>query len=1088
MVLVSSISKDFPPGVRQRGDELDRYGAVRLVHGDPFNVSAIVHGTQPYSVQLEREKTDLYVTCECPYFVSEGACKHIWATIIAADRKGLLLGHNGRPPVRIIEDWMDDFGLPEELLQPSVPKPHAAPAKHEPDWRGLLAQAKYLDEVHPRATEPWRTDREVYYNIDVPQTQSLGEVYLEVAYRDRKKNGEWGKVKNTRIPRQVLPQIPDGPDREILTILGGAPDPNLYGAWDSIPAVYRLRSPLIEMMMPRICATGRCRLRTITGEDVVQNPAVQWDDGAPWTFAVHVERKGDSWIVRGYLQRAGDRMDVSEPNALLQSGLMIARHTIARLEHSGQFGWIQMLRRLGRIVVPAKDQTDFINKVLTETHAPKIEWPEELKFEQVTGDPRPHLHLGAPRINWNQSGVLSASLAFEYDGVRIPAEDPGSGHFDADGRRFVRRNDAAEQAAREALAAAGVKPQQRYFGSDSQYEISQKRLPQVVRDLLRAGWHIEAEGKTFRRPSSFRAELSSGVDWFELHGEVDYGDNKVQLPQLLKALKQGANMIQLGDGSYGMVPEDLLDKYGLLFGLGTAQKDHVRFSRAQTGLLDAILASRDDIDFDETFGRARDQLKKFERIEPAAQPAGFAGELRGYQREGLAWMEFLREIGFGGCLADDMGVGKTPQVLALLENRRAAREADPSIGPSLVVVPRSLIYNWQQESARFTPKLRVLDHSGIGRSKDLQHLQNFDVVLTTYGTLRRDAVDFQDIRFDYVILDEAQAIKNSESESAKAARILQADHRLVMTGTPIENHLGELWSLFEFLNPGMLGSMSALSLGGKAMRNPGEETRELLARAVRPYILRRTKAQVAPELPPKSEQTIYCELDAKQRKLYNDLRDHYRQSLLGRIEENGMAKSKMQILEALLRLRQAACHPGLLDKERTNESSAKLEALIPQLAEVTEERHKVLVFSQFTSLLSIVRGHLDRASMTYEYLDGQTRDRQARVERFQNDPDCKLFLISLKAGGVGLNLTAAEYVFLLDPWWNPAVEAQAIDRAHRIGQSEHVFAYRLIARDTVEEKVLELQNTKRDLADSIIRADANLVRNLKREDLEFLFS
>jgi SNF2 family DNA or RNA helicase len=345
-------------------------------------------------------------------------------------------------------------------------------------------------------------------------------------------------------------------------------------------------------------------------------------------------------------------------------------------------------------------------------------------------------------------------------------------------------------------------------------------------------------------------------------------------------------------------------------------------------------------------------------------------------------------------------------------------------------------------------------------------------------------VDFQNFRFDYIVLDEAQAIKNAGTESAKAARLLQGNHRLVMSGTPIENHLGELWSLFEFLNPGMLGSLS----GGVSMKNPDEPTRVILSKALRPFILRRTKDQVAKELPQKLEQTVYCELDKGQRKSYDELRDHYRQALLGRIETQGMGKSKMQILEALLRLRQAACHPGLLDPKRKGELGAKLEVLMARLTEVIAEGHKALVFSQFTSLLAIVRLHLDQQGVVYEYLDGQVRDRQSRVERFQSDPACPLFLISLKAGGVGLNLTAAEYVFLLDPWWNPAVEAQAIDRAHRIGQSKRVFAYRLIAKDTVEEKVLELQNTKRNLADAIIRADASLVRDLKREDLEFLFS
>ncbi len=302
-------------------------------------------------------------------------------------------------------------------------------------------------------------------------------------------------------------------------------------------------------------------------------------------------------------------------------------------------------------------------------------------------------------------------------------------------------------------------------------------------------------------------------------------------------------------------------------------------------------------------------------------------------------------------------------------------------------------------------------------------------------------------------------------------RLLKGKYRLALSGTPVENHLGELWSLFQFLNPGMLGEAKALRLAGGLAQNPGEESRVLLAHALRPFILRRTKKQVAKELPEKTEQTILCEFDAAQRKQYEDLRKFYRETLLNRVERQGLNKSKMHVLEALLRLRQAACHPGLLDPKRLKDPSPKLDTLLAQLSELREEGHKALVFSQFTSLLAIVRDRLDEAGTQYEYLDGATTDRGKHVENFQNDPECGLFLISLKAGGLGLNLTAAEYVFLLDPWWNPAVEAQAIDRAHRIGQAKAVFAYRLITKGTVEERVLELQKTKRDLADAILGED-----------------
>jgi SNF2 family DNA or RNA helicase len=346
----------------------------------------------------------------------------------------------------------------------------------------------------------------------------------------------------------------------------------------------------------------------------------------------------------------------------------------------------------------------------------------------------------------------------------------------------------------------------------------------------------------------------------------------------------------------------------------------------------------------------------------------------------------------------------------------------------------------------------------------------------------------KDVELDYAILDEAQAIKNASTDAAKAARLLRADHRLALSGTPVENHLGELWSVFEFLNPGMLGTASALGLDAANGKSPDESTRTLLAGALRPFILRRTKAQVAPELPARTEQTVYCELEPLQRRLYDELRDHYRSALRGQIERVGLSRAKIMVLEALLRLRQAACHPGLIDRRRVAEPAGKLDVLLPRVREVLAEGHKALVFSQFTSFLAIVRRRLDAERIRYEYLDGQTRDREARVEHFQTDPSCGLFLVSLKAGGLGLNLTAAEHVFLLDPWWNPAVEAQAIDRAHRIGQTRHVLAFRLIARDTVEEKILALQAEKRELAEAIITERNSLIRTLTRDDLELLLS
>jgi SNF2 family DNA or RNA helicase len=694
----------------------------------------------------------------------------------------------------------------------------------------------------------------------------------------------------------------------------------------------------------------------------------------------------------------------------------------------------------------------------------------------------------------SDSDRLLCRLSFDYDETSIPRDQEGPAVFDPTQRRIVYRDPGFESQAVAQLRELGFRPDNDFGGNPREFRLLPRRLPAVVSALTSQRWHVEVSGKVYRQPGKIRMAVSSGIDWFELDGEAEFEGVTIKLPRLLKAIRKGETTIVLDDGTVGILPEQWLKRYGLLAAVAGVKNETIQFSRKQVGLLDALLADMPATDVDEAYSRARDELRKFDGVQPIDPPASFVGSLRPYQCDGLGWFDFLRRFGLNGCLADDMGLGKTVQVLALIEQRRLLRKAaigngGAVVGPSLVVVPRSLVFNWRQEAAKFTPELRILDHASADRLRSTEHFQDFDVILTTYGTLRNDIAQWKDVSFDYVILDEAQAIKNAASESAKAARLLQAEHRLVLSGTPVQNHLGELWSLLEFLNPGMLGASSAFaSLTTSADRSVSGETRQLLSQALRPFILRRTKEQVARDLPEKFEQTIFCELDKRQRALYDELKEHYRQALLGRIEKDGLGKSKLQILEALLRLRQAACHPGLLNKSSIDEASAKLDTLLPRLAEIADEGHKAIVFSQFTSFLAIVRKKLDEQGAPYEYLDGKTRDRQQCVDRFQNDPDCKLFLVSLKAGGLGLNLTAAQYVFLLDPWWNPAVEAQAIDRAHRIGQTQQVFAYRLIAKDTVEEKVLKLQQSKRDLADAIINADNALISKLGREDLELLLS
>jgi SNF2 family DNA or RNA helicase len=610
-----------------------------------------------------------------------------------------------------------------------------------------------------------------------------------------------------------------------------------------------------------------------------------------------------------------------------------------------------------------------------------------------------------------------------------------------------------------------------------------RQLPAVVQRLGEAGFTIYANGKRPRLARDLEVKVTSGVDWFELAGgaafESDGQTVVASLQKVVDAIADRSPFVVLDDGTLGLVPEEWLTKYHGLTRAVALADDGLRFTRERAALLDAVLRLVDEVRVDAAFAKARRELRKLDGVRQVVPGKKFRGELRPYQSEGLAWLTALDRFDLHGCLADEMGLGKTVQVLAWIATRRRK-------GPVLVVCPRSVVHNWVDEAAKFTPSLSVYAYVDSQRSSE--SLATADIVVTSYGTMVRDIGLLTQRSFDLAVLDEAQVIKNATTVTARAARSLIATRRLAASGTPIENHLGELWSIFEFLSPGLLGTTKFQRLIEADARRPESGMRKLIAAAMRPFILRRTKSEVAPDLPDKQEQTVLVELTAQQRVIYEAMLTTYREALFAKVDGDGLAGSTTHILEALLRLRQAACHPALISSELAHADSGKLDALFGMLDDVAQGEGKVLVFSQFTALLELVRQRLASQGIQPAYLDGQTKNRAAVVKRFQNDAETRLMLVSLKAGGTGLNLTAADYVFVLDPWWNPAAEAQAIDRAHRIGRTRPVFAYRLVARGTIEERILDLQRVKAALADAILGGKTSSLKGMTRADLEALFA
>ncbi|MCA9262445.1 MAG: SNF2 helicase associated domain-containing protein, partial [Planctomycetales bacterium] len=821
---------------------------------------------------------------------------------------------------------------------------------------------------------------------------------------------------------------------------------------------------------------------------------IQWDEGDPWEVVLQVEpveprwadakpRRSDGWRVRPLLRRGAESRPIDTVLGTFPEGLLLFSDSLARVALSS-VDWLLCFHRSGDIHFPWSEMDEILHSLCMMPELPLLEVAEAAQISHTVGSPVGKLVLEKP--SFGGTSKFQAKPAFLYDDVEVSLTDNRSAIWNEAQRSVVHRDLAGE---RELLRELVMHPAFRAPTYGDEYYVPTANITQIVADLTDQGWEVVAAGKLIRTASHFNIGITTDTDWFDMQGYVDFGGTQVPLPRLLQAVKQKQNFVKLDDGSQGMLPLEWLQKYVYVAGLGEVDGDSVRYARSQALLLDAFLGEQGEVTWDERFLEWRDKLQSFEGIEPVSTPEGFTGELRPYQSEGLAWLNFLQQFQLGGCLADDMGLGKTIQVLALLESRRHRRvEHNEVKRPSIVVVPKSLVFNWIEEAARFTPQLKVLNYTGSQRTELVNAIESTDVVITTYGTLRRDILELRKIPFDYAVLDEAQAIKNANSQASKACRLLRATHRLAMTGTPVENHVGELWALFEFLNPGMLGGALAFSRaakGGAFRENDQFDSLEILRRSIRPYILRRTKNQVLTDLPGKTEQSLYCEMTPSQKKQYDELLAYYRAHIDTKVKEIGVKRAKIHVLEALLRLRQAACDPRLLDDSLTK-PGAKIELLLQQLDEVLDEGHKVLVFSQFTSLLALVRKSVESSGWDYEYLDGRTRNRAEHVKRFQTDESCRLFLISLKAGGHGLNLTAADYVFILDPWWNPAVEAQAVDRAHRIGQTRPVMAYRMICRGTVEEKIVELKRQKQELADAIISADESLISSLTADDLRML--
>lgn len=810
------------------------------------------------------------------------------------------------------------------------------------------------------------------------------------------------------------------------------------------------------------------------------------------TIALGIFKENEEYILQPiivYPDRTvflDEQIDVLAANPIY----ILHKNILYRVEsRMSAFFWINFFRLQQRIRIPIEEIKEFINSFISRI-LPALDWKsleEHLKVYELPLDST-RLYL------YERAGQLNIEVKFLYQNIEFPAQPPSEKSLASQGKYLfiVKRDIQQETAVRRLLHQSGLLYIQHRWQVDPQYHILdwlREQLPLLVKQNI----ELFGEEKLYRYrlktgTPQLKLKFSTSPDWLEMEYELAIGKENLTISNLLEQLQPGRRYLKLADGTNVYFGEELVQRLSQFLRLINQQssKGKEKFRPASFLLVDELVKLADTVETDQGFQQWTQHYQQFDHIQPVKLTNNFKGVLRDYQKTGLDWLAFLNRFRFGGILADDMGLGKTIQVIALLSYLKQQNQLTK---PSLIVVPLTVLFNWENELKRFAPGLSVLVYQGqkAEREKLLKQFSKVEVVLVSYGILLQDQSMLQNVEWEYVVIDESQKIKNPQTKTYQAVEGLTSDHRLCLTGTPIENSVTDLWSQFNFLNPGMLGTLKQFEARfGKNGFLP-ENDHRLLQRIIHPFILRRRKEEVLEELPARTDITQLVDMTDNQRELYNLSLQNYREQIFNQLESDGLNKIRLKILEALTHLRQLACHPAIFDHSIEVMDSGKMILLEEMLEELIQEDHKVLVFSQFVRFLHIIQKILNEKQWTYSYLDGTTRDRKSVINKFQEDPKVKVFLISLKAGGLGLNLTAADYVIHMDPWWNPAVEEQATDRAHRIGQKKKVFVYKYIVKNTVEEKVLRLQEEKKKLSSTIITSEKSLVKELSIDDLKVIF-
>jgi superfamily II DNA or RNA helicase len=1087
-----------------RGLEYFRRRVVEDISLQETSASGIVRASdsEPYAVKVELTPDGIKSQCACPSFSKAGQhCKHVAALLISVRDQARSTQPRRQEPIAapVLPQSAHAGGGGDPLKRvrrrdsttnnnrrpqgPPIPLPgNSSSGLGSPGSPGALAAPQRDATARPTGIGAWlppdgfTNARRVEFRLHVRQ----GALTVTVLDAD------------LRVP--ILPShalqwqaLFPTPDRDALRLLARFESGN-----PRHPAV-DVRGEDVAELLP-----------LLEGQRVLLEPALMQlrfgDDFLRPRFDLELIG-GDTIIAKVSFERANDKRRF-------------------QLLHGGWFegwpGWYidtqeGIARRLDKRVSPAAMRRLINSPTIAE---PMRELPRII----MQGLPRVALEVGAelpdlaqiadvvdlpPTFRMRAGGSLveaHVSLFAAYgddeiqvraDGITLPilVQPPEEGMKRA---RCVRVDMEAQQDAANKLMELGLRADESGQGfiatGDQAIRFWSEGLAELpdTWDLFVPEDLVDTQVR--HKPIAVFAKVTSGMDWLNVKLSYESEGVGVDRDELRRCLAEGKRYVRLDDGSFARFDADqiraMMDREVELM---TAAGKGGKLSLAHAGRVSELLGQTAGANVATSARELFQKLGNIEEIEAVKKPRALKATLRPYQEAGLSWLRFLHAIGSGGVLADDMGLGKTVQTIALL---LSIKQEDKKV-KALIVAPTSVVTNWERELSRFSPSLQVAMWHGADRKEQTDAVEDADVVITSYALLRRDEEFLAKLDLDYAILDEAQHIKNPMSATAAAAKRLKARRRLALTGTPIENRLSEIWSIFDFVSPGLLGPLDRFEQRFSRPIEAGDyKTAQRLRATIHPFILRRTKQEVAKDLPEKIEMDQLCDLTGEQGPMYAQIAREVRAQVMGEVERVGLAKSQLQILAGLTRLRQAACDPRLLGlpKELGDEDSGKLVALRDLISNAVEGGHKVLVFSQFVMMLKLIEKVMKEDGVPYEYLDGSTKDRQEHVERFQNDPTVPVFLISLKAGGTGLNLTAADTVIHFDPWWNPAVEQQATDRAHRIGQTKVVTAYRLIAAGTIEEKILLLKDKKKALVASVLSEDAGGAKKLTKADLEELFA